>query len=881
MKYLGVNELREMYLSFFEEKGHLRVKSASLVPKNDKSLLLINAGMAPLKMYFTGQEKPPKNRLVNCQKCVRTGDIENVGKTSRHGTFFEMLGSFSFGDYFKKEAIPWAWEFVTKVLEIPKDKLYVTVYQDDDEALELWKSLTDVDPKRIFKLGKEDNFWEIGQGPCGPCSEIHFDRGEGEITTVEEFIKASDEDRVVEFWNLVFTQFNKDENGNYSELEKKNIDTGMGLERIATIMQDVDNIFEIDTMKKILDEVCTLSNKKYKTNKECDMSLRLITDHIRSVTFMVCDGVIPSNEGRGYVLRRLLRRAARHGKLLGIKGSFLYKICETVIEGAKGGYPELLEKEELIKKIVKIEEERFEETIEQGIQMLSGHIENMKENNIKILSGDIAFKLYDTYGFPIELTLEILDENSMNVDMEGFEKEMKSQRERARNAREETNYMGTKEDAYSDLSKDIETTFNGYNKLADFGKIIAIVKDGKTVESVSKGDEVSIVLDATTFYAEMGGQIGDKGELLGDNGKVSIFDCRKTNNGKVIHIGKVLEGNLKLNDKVETKVDSSTRLDIERNHTATHILHKALKDVLGNHVEQAGSLVEEDRLRFDFTHFESVSNQDIKKVETIVNEKIMDSLNVETFETSIDEARKMGATALFGEKYGDVVRVVRAGDFSIELCGGCHVKNTASIGMFKILSESGVAAGVRRIEAVTGKATLKYIENLELTIKDTANILKTNVKDIRKKAESVILELKEKDKEIETIKSEMAKNSIGDIVNKAREINGVKVIAEKVNLDANGLRDLGDSLREKLGKSLIILASTKDDKVSFLTMASKDAVSSGIHSGNIVKALAKIAGGGGGGRPDMAQAGGKDKSKVKEALNTVENLVKEMIKKEK
>ncbi len=878
MKYYGANELREMYLSFFEGKEHLRLASAPLVPQNDNSLLLINAGMAPLKTYFTGQEKPPKTRLTTCQKCIRTGDIENVGKTSRHGTFFEMLGNFSFGDYFKKESIPWAWEFVTKVLEIPKDKLYVTIYQDDDEAFDLWTSLTDVDPKRIFRLGKDDNFWEIGQGPCGPCTEIHFDRGEGVITTVEEFIKAADEDRVVEFWNLVFTQFDKDEDGNYNELEKKNIDTGMGLERIATIMQGVDNIFEIDTMKDILNEVCKISGKEYKKDKNTDISLRLITDHIRSVTFMVCDGVIPSNEGRGYVLRRLLRRAARHGKLLGVKDAFLFNLCDIVIDGAKGGYPELVDKKDYIKKVIRIEEERFEETIEQGITILDEYIKEMKENSTKTLSGEKAFKLYDTYGFPVELTLEILEENNMDIDMEGFEKEMTAQRERARAAREETNYMGNEQDIYTTISADINTEFEGYNSLETNGKVLVIVKDGAIVDSVSKDDEVSVILDNTTFYAEMGGQVGDSGEIKSQNATLKVVDCKKTSNGKVIHIAKVIDGTLCVNNSVQTIVDKSRRSDITRNHTATHLLHKALKDVLGSHVAQAGSLVEPDRLRFDFTHFEGVSKEDLQKIETIVNEKIMDSIDVETVETSIEKAREMGATALFGEKYGDVVRVVSAGDFSMELCGGCHVKNTGTIGMFKILSEGGVAAGVRRIEAVTGRATLKYVEDLEETLKDVSAALKANPKEVVKKAESIVVELKEKEKEMEAIKAEAAKGAASDILGKAKEIKGVNVVTAIVDLDANALRDLGDNLREKLGKSAVVLASTKDDKVIFLAMASKDAVSCGVHSGNIVKEVAKIAGGGGGGRPDMAQAGGKNKDKAEEALLHAEKLIEDMIK---
>jgi alanyl-tRNA synthetase len=878
MNFMGANEIREKYLSFFESKGHLRLPSFSLVPKNDKSLLLINAGMAPLKPYFTGQEVPPRKRVVTCQKCIRTGDIERVGKTSRHATFFEMLGNFSFGDYFKENTIQWAWEFVTEVLKLPKDKLYVTIYLDDDEAFDIWTRKTDIDPSRIFRLGKDDNFWEIGQGPCGPCSEIYYDRGEGKINSVEEFIAAAEVDRVVEFWNLVFTQFDKDENGVYNRLENPNIDTGMGLERIATIMQGVNSIFEIDTMKNILNEVCKVAKVEYGKEQNKDVSLRVITDHIRSVTFMVSDGIIPSNEGRGYVLRRLLRRAARHGKLLGINKAFLWELCDVVIENFKAGYPELEEKREYIKKVIRIEEERFEETIDQGIVILNEYIEEMKKEGIKILSGERAFKLYDTYGFPTELTLEILQEHGMDIDIVAFNEEMEAQRQRARAAREETNYMGSDVDVFTTLSPEITTTFSGYGSTETTGKVLVVVKDGEIGESAQAGDDVSVILDNTTFYAEMGGQVGDKGILEGEGLKVEISDCKKTPNGKIIHIGKVIEGTLKTGDTVKTKVLKSRRMDIARNHTATHLLHKALKEVLGGHVEQAGSLVAEDRLRFDFTHFEAISYENLKKIENLVNEKIMEAMEVETIETNIDEARQMGAIALFGEKYGEVVRVVKAGDFSIELCGGTHVSNTASIGMFKIVSEGGVAAGVRRIEAVTGKGALKYLENLETTLKDVAAALKSTVKDVVKRAETLMAEVKEKDKEIENLKSKMAAGVVDEIVNSAKDVKGVKVATAVVDLDVDGLRNLGDRLRDKLGKSVVVLCSLKDNKVTFISMASKDAVSSGAHAGNIIKEVAKITGGGGGGRPDMAQAGGKDKTKVNEALEVVYGLVEGMIK---
>jgi alanyl-tRNA synthetase len=878
MKFMGANEIREKYLSFFESKEHLRLQSFPLVPQNDKSLLLINSGMAPLKPYFTGQEIPPRKRIVTCQKCIRTGDIERVGRTSRHATFFEMLGNFSFGEYFKEKAIPWSWEFVTEVLELPKDRLFVTIYLDDDEAFDIWTKTTDVDPSRIFRLGKDDNFWEIGQGPCGPCSEIYFDRGEGKINSSEEFVEAAEADRIIEFWNLVFTQFDKDENGVYNRLANPNIDTGMGLERIATIMQQAGSIFEIDTMKNILNAVCKAANVEYGKDGNKDVSLRLITDHIRSVTVMVSDGVIPSNEGRGYVLRRLLRRAARHGKLMGIEKAFLWEICDIVIENSKDAYPELGEKRELIKKVIKIEEERFEETIDQGIGILNGYIDELKKEGKKILSGDRTFKLYDTYGFPTELTLEILEENGMDLDMAGFNAEMEAQRKRARSAREETNYMGSDSDVFTNISHDITTTFSGYNDTESRGKVLTIVKNGEMVDNASTGDEITIILDNTTFYAEMGGQIGDKGYLKAQGLTVEVMDCKKTPNGKTIHISKVVNGTIKIGDDVSTEVLSSRRMDIARNHTATHILHTVLKQVLGGHVEQSGSLVTDERLRFDFTHFEAVSQENLRKIEGLVNEKIMESMEVSTVETSIDEARQMGATALFGEKYGSLVRVVRAGEYSMELCGGTHVRNTATIGMFKLISEGGVAAGVRRIEAVTGKGALKYIENLENTLKDVAHALKTTVKDVVKRSETVVIELKEKEKEIDQLKSKMAAGAVDEIISSARDIKGVKVVTAALDLDVDGLRDLGDRLRDKLGKSIVVLSSLKDDKLTFISMASKDAIASGAHAGNIIREVAKIAGGGGGGRPDMAQAGGKDKDKAKDALNAVYGIVETMVK---
>ncbi|MDO6354346.1 alanine--tRNA ligase [Caloramator sp. CAR-1] len=878
MNYMGVNEIREKYLSFFEGKGHLRLPSFSLIPKNDKSLLLINAGMAPLKPYFTGQEVPPNRRITTCQKCIRTGDIERVGKTARHATFFEMLGNFSFGDYFKEEVIPWAWEFVTEVLKLPKERLWITIYQDDDEAFEIWNKKVGIPAERIVRMGKEDNFWEIGVGPCGPCSEIYFDRGEDKGCGKPTCGVGCDCDRFVEFWNLVFTQFDKDEEGNYHRLKNPNIDTGMGLERIATIMQGVDSIFEIDTMKNILNKVCEVANYKYGSDDKKDVSVRVITDHIRSVVFMVSDGVLPSNEGRGYVLRRLLRRAARHGKLLGIEGAFLWEISDVVIQNSKDAYPELEEKKEYIKKVLKVEEERFDETIDQGMNILEEYIDELKKENKNILDGEKAFKLYDTYGFPIELTLEILQESGMDIDLEGFNREMEAQKERARAAREETNYMGTDIDVYMTLPAEINTVFEGYNNTISRGKVLVLLKDGNIVDYAEKGENVEIILDKTSFYAEMGGQVGDTGIIEGEGFKVEIEDTRKTANNKVVHKGKVIEGKIKKGSEVTAIVDKARRMDIARNHTATHLLHKALKDVLGSHVNQAGSLVAPDRLRFDFTHFEAISSEDLRRIENIVNDKIMESLEVETIETTIDEARRMGATALFDEKYADIVRVVKAGEYSMELCGGTHVSNTAIIGLFKIISEGGVAAGVRRIEAVTGKGALKYIESLENMLRDVALTLKSNVKDVPRRTEILLQDLKEKEREIEALKSKIAKDAAINLVNDAKDVKGVKVITASFDLDVDALRELGDKLKERLETCLVVLASTKDDKVSFVAMATKDAVSKGVHAGNIIREVAKVAGGGGGGRPDMAQAGGKDKSKVNEALDAVYKLVEDMVK---
>ncbi|MGU9538102.1 alanine--tRNA ligase [Clostridium tepidum] len=879
MKKMGLNQIREEYLKFFESKAHLRLPSFSLVPKNDKSLLLINAGMAPLKPYFTGLQVPPSKRITTCQKCVRTGDIENVGKTSRHGTFFEMMGNFSFGDYFKEEIIPWAWEFTTEVLKLPKDKLYVTIYEDDDEAFDIWVNKTDIDSNRIFRLGKEDNFWEHGVGPCGPCSEIHFDRGAGEVKTSEEFVKASDEDKIVEFWNLVFTQFDKDDEGNYNKLANPNIDTGMGLERMATIMQNVDSIFEVDTIKVILDEVCRLSGAKYKEDRLKDISIRIITDHIRSITFMISDGILPSNEGRGYVLRRLLRRASRYGKTLGINHTFLNNLADIVIENSCKNYPELVEKKEYIKKVIKLEEERFDETIDAGMEILNNYIEEVKSNNQKVLSGDKAFKLYDTYGFPVELTEEILEEEGINIDRQGFDKEMKEQRERARSAREETNYMGAEDTILNKIDLSINTQFQGYDKLEVESKVALIIENEEFKNYIEEGNEGVIVTYNTPFYAEMGGQVGDTGIIYNDNFKASVIDCKNNISGKILHFVKVLEGKISLEDQVILKVNEERRNNIRKNHTATHILHSALTKIVGEHVQQSGSYVDDERLRFDFSHFEAVSEDRLKKVEEMVNREIMKVNNVVTNIMNIEEAKKEGAIALFDNKYKNDVRVVSVGDFSKELCGGTHVRNSGEIGMFKIISEAGVAAGIRRIEAITGLKAMEYVNYKNGILKEAAQILKCNEKEIINKLNHQVLEMKEKEKEIEALKLKLASGAEDEILNKVKEIKGVKVAAAVVkDIDANALRELGDKIRNKMQSGVVVLGSDYKGKVLFVAMATKDTVNKGIHCGKIIKEIATIAGGGGGGRPDMAQAGGKDPNKLEEAIKTVETVVESLVK---
>ena len=886
MKAYGVNELRRMFLEFFEKKGHLKMNSFSLVPHNDNSLLIINSGMAPLKPYFTGQEIPPSTRVCTCQKCIRTGDIDNVGKTARHGTFFEMLGNFSFGDYFKEEAIPWAWEFLTETVGIPADRLYPSVYVDDNEAYEIWNKKMNISPERIFKFGKEDNFWEHGSGPCGPCTEIYFDRGEKYGCGKPTCTVGCDCDRYMEVWNVVFSQFNNDGKGHYTELEQKNIDTGMGLERLAVAVQDVDSIFDVDTLLALRNKVCEIAVKKYKENEKNDVSIRVITDHIRSATFMISDGIMPSNEGRGYVLRRIIRRADRHGKLLGIDGAFLVDLAKAVIAGSKDGYPELAEKQDFILSVIEQEEEKFEKTINQGLEILDGIQKDMEANGVKTMSGEDAFKLYDTYGFPIDLTKEILEEKGMDIDEEAFKQAMKVQKDTARNARKTTSYMGADATVYEQIDPAINSEFIGYDKTEAEGKIVALVsvsseEDGEesTVsEALTDGMTGAVITDVTPFYATKGGQVGDVGVItLGD----SVFEVKETipvAGSKIAHIGKVVKGMFKVGDKVVLKVDGENRMSTCRNHSATHLLQKALREVLGTHVEQSGSYQDAGRTRFDFSHFKAMTPEEIKAVEKLVNDKIAESLPVDTKVMSIEDAKKSGAMALFGEKYGDEVRVVGMGEFSKEFCGGTHVKNTGMIGQFKIISESGVAAGIRRIEAITGHNVIKYYENLENTIAEAAKIIKASPDKLVEKAKHLMEEMKALQSENESLKNKAAKEALGDVMDKVVEIGGVKVLSVEIpDTDGNELRNLGDELKNKLGEGLIFLASAKDGKVNLVAMATDGAVKAGVHVGNLIKAVAPIVGGGGGGRPNMAQAGGKLPDKTGQAVEAVKDEVKKQL----
>ena len=879
MQKLGTNEIRKRFLDFFESKGHYVGKSSSLIPNNDKSLLLINSGMAPLKNYFSGVEVPPSKRMSTCQKCIRTGDIENVGKTARHGTFFEMMGNFSFGDYFKPEAITWAWEFITEHLNIPVEKLWVTVYLDDDQAHDFWEKEIGVPADRIVRLGKDDNFWEIGLGPCGPCSEIYFDRGEKYGCGSPDCKPGCDCDRYLEFWNLVFTQFDRQEDGTYPELANKNIDTGMGLERMACIMQDVDNIFEIDTIKYIIQGIEELANIKYGEDDKKDVSVRIITDHMRAMSFLIADGVLPSNEGRGYVLRRLLRRAARHGKLLGIKEDFLYKLYDRVKEVSGEAYPELVEKESYVKKVIKIEEEKFNETLDQGVEILNGYIAELKEANETVLSGDKAFKLYDTYGFPLDLTEEILEEQGFGIDEEGFHKEMEEQRQRARADRGAMEDEGWKEDSLSTLDESVASTFDGYKNLNVSGKVTAIVKEDEIVEMINEGEKAIIVLNETSFYAEGGGQAGDIGTLENEDAIFEVVDTRKGANNTIKHIGFVKKGQIKVSDALESKVNKEVRMASARNHTATHLLHEALKEVLGDHVNQAGSLVTPERLRFDVTHFEPISKEELKAVEEKVNKAILDALEVNCEIMNINDAKEKGAMALFGEKYGNEVRVVSMGDYSVELCGGTHLTNTSQVGLFKILSEGGVAAGVRRIEAITGHAVYEYLTNRDNMINEVCSALKTKEDNLVQRANHLVEENKALAKELHETKTKLNLQSVDSLLDAKVEINGVNLLCAKFeDIDMNTLKETADTLRDKVGSGVVVLSNVADNKVNFVVTATQDVIEKGIHSGNIVREVAKIANGKGGGRPNMAQAGATDVSKVDEALSYASEVVKSQVK---
>ena len=872
MRKYGVNELRRMFLEFFESKEHLAMKSFSLVPHNDNSLLLINAGMAPLKPFFTGQEIPPRNRVTTCQKCIRTGDIENVGKTARHLTFFEMLGNFSFGDYFKHEAIAWSWEFLAEVIGMDPERLYPSIYGEDEEAFQIWTEEIGVPAEKITRFyrdenGKCDNFWEHGAGPCGPCSEIYYDRGEAYGCGSPDCKVGCDCDRFMEVWNNVFTQFDGDGHGNYEELATKNIDTGMGLERLAVVVQDVNSVFDIDTMKAIRDKVCEVSGKTYQTDDLDDVSIRLITDHMRSATFMISDGIMPSNEGRGYVLRRLIRRAARHGRLLGIQGRFLATLSATVIAESKDGYPELEEKKEFIFKVLTQEEEKFDKTIDQGLTILAEMQEEMAGAGTKVLSGENAFKLYDTYGFPLDLTQEILEEKGFSIDEEGFGKCMEEQRQKARNARKETNYMGADATVYDEIDPSVTSEFVGYGSLSHQSEITVLTTETEITEALSDGEKGTIIVKETPFYATMGGQNADTGVIRVGESEFQVEDTIHLRGGRIGHVGTVTSGMFKVGDVAELLVDAKKRALIGRNHSATHLLQKALREVLGTHVEQHGSDVNADRLRFDFSHFAAMTPEEIAHVEAIVNDKIASSLPVVTEVMSLEEAKKTGAMALFGEKYGDSVRVVKMGDFSVELCGGTHVENTSSISAFKIISESGVAAGVRRIEALTSEAVFAYYDRLEETLHVAAKIVKTNPAGLVEKLEHLMADMKALQGENESLKSKAAQDALGDVMDQVTEVKGVKLLAASVaGVDMNGLRDLGDQLKEKLGEGVVVLASEKDGKVNLIAMATQEAMGKGAHAGNLIKAIAGKVGGGGGGRPNMAQAGGKNPAGIPDAI---------------
>ncbi len=879
MKPYGVNELRRMYLDFFESKGHLKMKSFSLVPHNDNSLLIINSGMAPLKPYFTGQEIPPKKRVTTCQKCVRTGDIENVGKTARHLTFFEMLGNFSFGDYFKQEAIAWSWEFLTQIIGMEPDRLYPSIYCEDDEAFEIWTKEIGIPEERITRFyrdenGKCDNFWEHGAGPCGPCSEIYYDRGIKYGCGKPDCKVGCDCDRFMEVWNNVFTQFDNDGQGHYTELAQKNIDTGMGLERLAVAVQDVDSVFDIDTMKAIRDRICGIAGTAYREDEAKDVSIRLITDHIRSSTFMISDGIMPSNEGRGYVLRRLIRRAARHGRLLGIHGKFLAELSRTVIRESKDGYPELEEKQDFILNVLTQEEDKFDKTIDQGLSILNEMEEDMKKAGASQLAGENAFRLYDTYGFPLDLTEEILAEKGFSIDHAGFAACMEKQKEQARKARKVTNYMGADVTVYESIDPTITTEFVGYDRLQHESRITALTTETELVEALTDGQVGTVVVEETPFYATMGGQNGDIGVIATADGSFEVKETIHLLGGKVGHIGTVTHGMLKVGDTASLTVDARKRADTCKNHSATHLLQKALREVLGTHVEQNGSYVDGERLRFDFSHFAPMTQDEIRKVEELVNEQISANLPVVTRIMSLEEAKKSGAMALFGEKYGESVRVVKMGDFSTELCGGTHVANTGSITAFKIVSENGVAAGVRRIEALTGNGVFAYYRSLEKILEEAGRIMKTAPASLPEKCEHVMTQLKELSSENESLKSKAAKEALGNVMDSVKEVKGVKLLAANVdNVDMNGLRDLGDQLKEKLGEGVVVLLSNQGGRVNMIAMATQAPLNAGAHAGNLIKGIAALVGGGGGGRPNMAQAGGKNPEGIPAAIAEAEKVL--------
>ncbi len=894
MENYGVNQLRRMFLEFFESKEHLKMKSFSLIPHNDNSLLIINSGMAPLKPYFTGQEVPPRRRVTTCQKCVRTGDIENVGKTARHLTFFEMLGNFSFGDYFKHESLKWSWEFLTEVVGLEKDRLYPSVYYEDEEAIKIWTDEIGVPADRITKFyrdenGKCDNFWEHGAGPCGPCSEIYYDRGIKYGCGKPDCKVGCECDRFMEVWNNVFTQFDGDGKGNYTELKQKNIDTGMGLERLAVVVQDVDSVFDIDTMKAIRDKVCEMAGVSYQSDEKKDVSIRLITDHIRSSTFMISDGITPSNMGRGYVLRRIIRRAARHGRLLGIDGVFLAKLAETVIEGSKDGYPELEEKKEFILNNIRQEENQFAHTIDQGLSLLGEMEENMKAAGSKVLDGADAFRLYDTYGFPVDLTAEILEEKGYTMDQDGFDKAMKEQKERARAARKTTTYMGADATVYEELDAALNTEFIGYDRLSCEARIFALAKIASAEEKeADQKDEIcdvltdgmrgAVICDKTCFYATMGGQLGDKGIIETADGSFKVEDTIHVAGSKIAHIGVVERGMIRSGITARLKVDSSLRNRTCQNHSATHLMQKALREVLGSHVEQKGSYQDPERTRFDFSHFQAMTAEELSKVEQLVNEKISENLPVVTKLMSLDEARKTGAMALFGEKYGNEVRVVDMGGWSVELCGGTHVSSTGSIGAFKILSEAGIAAGVRRIEAITGDAVFEYYRDIENKLKAAAELLKTRPAELNERISALLKEHKELQSEVASLRSKAAGNALGSIEGDVKEIGGVNYVAKAVEgVDMNALRELGDKIKDSIGGGVVVLASNADGKVNLIAMAAKDAVAKGVHAGNLIKAIAAHVGGGGGGKPNMAQAGGKNPAGIPAAIEAVSEALKSQL----